>query len=69
LIRVLKRHHQTHHNLALMNDYNFNITFPIWDGIMGTAYRQSRREKTEEASMAATTIREAEGYRWKQKHR
>jgi len=35
LIRALKRHHQAHHNPALMNDYNFNITFPIWDWVKG----------------------------------
>ncbi len=40
LIRALKRHHQTHHNPALMNDCNFNITFPIWDLIKGTLRRQ-----------------------------
>jgi len=40
LIRALKRHHQTHHNPALMNDCNFNITFPIWDWVKGTLHRQ-----------------------------
>jgi len=40
LIRTLKRHHQAHHNPALMNDYNFNITFPLWDWVRGTVYRQ-----------------------------
>jgi hypothetical protein len=54
LIRALKRHHQTHHNHALMNDYNFNITFPIWDWVMGTAYRQARGGKKEARSVAVT---------------
>ncbi len=54
LIRALKQHHQTHHNHALMNDYNFNITFPIWDWMMGTVYRQARREKIKEASVIGT---------------
>jgi sterol desaturase/sphingolipid hydroxylase (fatty acid hydroxylase superfamily) len=53
-IRALKRHHKTHHNQALMNDYNFNITFPIWDGIMGTAYRQPGRCEEETASATVT---------------
>jgi hypothetical protein len=54
LIRALKQHHQTHHNHALMNDYNFNITFPIGDWVMGTAYRQAKRGKRRAASVAAT---------------
>ncbi|MCI0616073.1 sterol desaturase family protein [bacterium] len=53
LIRALKRHHQTHHNHALMNDYNFNITFPIWDWVMGTAYRYELREETKVISPTA----------------
>ncbi len=54
LIRALKRHHQTHHHQALMNDYNFNITFPIWDWVMGTSYRQSARGEKEATSVAVT---------------
>ncbi|MDZ7343057.1 MAG: sterol desaturase family protein, partial [candidate division KSB1 bacterium] len=50
LIRALKRHHQHHHNKALMNDYNFNITFPIWDWMMGTSYRQRENGEMKVAS-------------------
>lgn len=39
LVRVLRRHHTTHHDPALMHHHNFNITFPIFDAIMGTTYR------------------------------
>jgi hypothetical protein len=39
VVRVLRRHHATHHDPALMQRYNFNITFPIADWLMGTTYR------------------------------
>lgn len=35
----LRAHHTHHHNLSLMGRWNFNITFPIWDTVMGTTYR------------------------------
>lgn len=39
LVEKLREHHQTHHRLSLMNWWNFNVTFPIWDRIMGTYKR------------------------------
>ncbi len=39
-VRVLRRHHQTHHDLTLMGRWNFNITFPISDLVFGTFYRR-----------------------------
>ncbi len=39
LAQTLRRHHQAHHDKALMGKYNFNITFPICDAIFGTTYR------------------------------
>jgi hypothetical protein len=38
VIQLLRRHHSVHHNPALMQDWNFNITFPICDQIFGTTY-------------------------------
>ncbi len=38
VVRVLRRHHMVHHNLSLMERWNFNITFPICDRIFGTTY-------------------------------
>lgn len=37
-MKRLRRLHTDHHNLALMNQYNFNITFPICDALFGTRY-------------------------------
>lgn len=37
LVRVLRRHHTAHHDLALMGRWNFNITFPIFDALLGTS--------------------------------
>lgn len=36
VVRVLRRHHTVHHDLARMTTANFNITFPIADHIFGT---------------------------------
>ena len=43
MVRVLRRHHQAHHDLGLMQRWNFNITFPICDAVFGTLYRGQRR--------------------------
>jgi hypothetical protein len=40
LLRTLRAHHQAHHDLALMNAWNFNITFPVCDSIFGTRWRR-----------------------------
>jgi hypothetical protein len=39
-LRALRRHHLTHHDPRLMGRYNFNITFPIFDWVFGTTYRE-----------------------------
>lgn len=35
----LRKHHTLHHNRRLMNRYNFNISYPIFDHIFGTVYK------------------------------
>lgn len=37
LVQGIRRHHRLHHDPRLMNRYNFNITFPVFDLILGTA--------------------------------
>ncbi|MBC8293847.1 MAG: sterol desaturase family protein [Proteobacteria bacterium] len=39
-IAYLRTLHQDHHDPRLMGSWNFNITFPIWDIIIGTWYRR-----------------------------
>jgi hypothetical protein len=51
-IRVLRRHHRDHHNLALMTRWNFNITFPICDRLFRTTY-DSTREGAEQPNSRA----------------
>jgi hypothetical protein len=36
LMQRLRRLHQSHHDLALMGRYNYNITFPMFDWVFGT---------------------------------
>ena len=38
VVAALRRHHQAHHDPALMARWNFNITFPIGDLLFGTIY-------------------------------
>lgn len=37
---ALRRHHTAHHDLSLMGRWNFNITFPLCDWLLGTRYRR-----------------------------
>ncbi|HEV8321004.1 MAG TPA: sterol desaturase family protein [Myxococcota bacterium] len=39
LVRVLRRHHATHHDPALMQRWNFNVTIPLWDWVRGTTWK------------------------------
>ena len=38
-IKTLSQNHLNHHRLELMEKYNFNITFPIFDKLLGTYYK------------------------------
>lgn len=37
-MKSLRHHHTVHHDRRLMSDYNFNITYPIFDRVFGTVY-------------------------------
>jgi hypothetical protein len=39
LVRRLRRHHTLHHDVAEMQKWNFNITFPICDTLFGTTHK------------------------------
>ena len=43
IVRVLRRHHTAHHDKALMSRWNFNITFPVFDRLLGTTHSRSPR--------------------------
>ncbi len=36
LVRWVRTHHARHHDLARMTDGNFNVSFPLWDYILGS---------------------------------
>ncbi|HEY1584729.1 MAG TPA: fatty acid hydroxylase family protein [Polyangia bacterium] len=38
LVRRLRAHHTLHHDIARMQKWNFNITFPICDTLFGTTF-------------------------------
>ncbi|WP_394823499.1 sterol desaturase family protein [Pendulispora albinea] len=54
-VKVLRRHHQTHHDKALMGKWNFNITFPISDLIFGTYFHPSPSARAARAANARTS--------------
>jgi len=39
IIAVLRRHHAMHHTPELMQRWNFNVTVPLADWVLGTIYR------------------------------
>ena len=39
-IKTLRKLHHTHHDTKLMTKYNFNITYPIFDILFGTYYKE-----------------------------
>lgn len=39
VVAALRRHHATHHSPRLMQKWNFNVTFPIWDWVRGTIWK------------------------------
>ena len=39
-VDYLSRGHLYHHRIGLMSRYNFNITFPIFDKIFRTQYKE-----------------------------
>lgn len=38
----LRRHHTHHHDPRLMTDWNFNVTFPLFDRLFGTHFERRR---------------------------
>lgn len=42
LIRRMRQHHARHHDPRLMVHWNFNVTFPLWDALLGTLDRGPR---------------------------
>ncbi len=40
LVQGIRRHHRLHHDPRLMSRYNFNITFPVFDYLLGTTILQ-----------------------------
>ncbi len=40
LIKKLRTHHAVHHDPRLMQQWNLNVTVPLWDWILGTNYKK-----------------------------
>jgi sterol desaturase/sphingolipid hydroxylase (fatty acid hydroxylase superfamily) len=52
LIAFLRRHHASHHDPRLMQKWNFNVTVPIWDLLLGTVYKPERAREGERTALA-----------------
>ena len=46
IVRILRKHHATHHQPELMQKWNFNVTVPLWDWVRGTIYRETSNPET-----------------------
>ena len=49
VIGILRRHHATHHRPALTQAWNFNVTVPLCDAVMGTRFREGAAKASPEA--------------------
>jgi sterol desaturase/sphingolipid hydroxylase (fatty acid hydroxylase superfamily) len=47
LIRRLREQHRRHHDPRLMKRWNFNVTFPVFDAILGTRWSPEREADAE----------------------
>lgn len=45
VMKTLRHHHTIHHDPKLMADYNFNISYPVADWVMGTIYKGNHKEE------------------------
>jgi hypothetical protein len=56
LIAFLRRHHATHHDPALMQKWNFNVSIPLWDLVRGTVFTPEREQARKAAATARTVL-------------
>lgn len=49
LVRRLRAHHARHHDPRLMQRYNFNVTLPLFDWVMGTMAPRAGTRATHDA--------------------
>jgi hypothetical protein len=61
IIRVLRRHHATHHDPRLMHKWNFNVTVPFFDWVFDTIYAPAQLESAQKVEPVAGT--EAQAHR------
>ena len=59
IISALRRHHATHHDPALMQKWNFNVSLPLWDLVRGTIYKASPSASSAARTEARSEIRPA----------
>ena len=60
ILKALRSHHRMHHKLEAMAKYNFNITWPIADFVMGTIYRGPKAKEGDRESDTTETAPDSE---------
>jgi hypothetical protein len=56
-VRVLREQHRRHHDPRLMKRWNFNVTVPVFDVLLGTSWspeREALKDERHRAKLAAT---------------
>ncbi|HEY4223514.1 MAG TPA: sterol desaturase family protein, partial [Myxococcota bacterium] len=56
VIRRLARHHSLHHDPRLMQQWNMNVSLPLWDHVRGTAVRSEASQN--DKGVGAAPVRE-----------
>jgi len=59
LVRILREHHRRHHDPRLMQKWNFNVTIPLADLVMGTVAPKKLIEETLGADAGAENAGES----------
>lgn len=52
-VRVMRNHHATHHDPSLMRHWNFNVTVPLADWVLGTWFKAGRAPRRKKEDPAA----------------
>ena len=50
VLRFIRQHHVYHHNPKLMYSHNFNIVFPVFDYLFGTAYKPPPKSSSQDTN-------------------
>ena len=54
IIQLLRQHHTRHHEPRLMQNWNFNVTIPLFDWVLGTTWKADHNPEAVEPSSSGS---------------